>query len=56
MVDCLTVANASVCVVDHTTAGADLLQVNRSCADALGYDRDVLAGRPLEVRIASELA
>ena len=47
--DCLTMAIDSVCAVDHTTAGADLLQVNRSCADALGFDRDVLAGRPLEV-------
>ena len=47
--ECLTVATASSCVVDHTTAGADVLQANRACADALGFDRESLAGRPLEV-------
>ena len=49
MADCLTVAMVSACVVDPTTAGADILQVNRSCADALGYDRETLLGKALEV-------
>ena len=41
---------ATVCVVDHTTAGVDILQANRKCAHYMGWDKEALCGRPLEVR------
>ena len=40
---------ATVCVVDHTTAGGDILQANRRCAHYMGWDKEALCGRPLEV-------
>lgn len=40
---------ATVCVIDHTTAGGDILQANRKCAYYMGWDKETLCGRPLEV-------
>ena len=43
---------ATVCVVDHTTAGGDILQANKRCAHYMGWDKEALCGRPLEVLAA----